>query len=193
MKKSIVAILKDTATGLGEVLTRMIEGDAAAGSNGLVGYSFKDKDGNVILPQLNEEGAIVVAQDAGTTLRAVGKLLEGSQAQDTQAKVIGIALSVDPANAIMYTKQNFMASCYAEVEYEMQLIVDEGLGGEAITSLGYGLTSDVNANVKGALMIDKFEVPAGATTAELRLMATPYENGNQLDDIRAWMSVNEIA
>ena len=53
-------IIKDSATGAGEALISRIEGEAAAAQEGLIGFSFKDSSGNVVLPTLTPAGAISV-------------------------------------------------------------------------------------------------------------------------------------
>lgn len=56
-------ILADSVTGEGEAAISRIEGEAAASIAGLIGFSFKDSSGNVVLPQLTDDGKISVTFD----------------------------------------------------------------------------------------------------------------------------------
>ena len=53
-------ILADGTTGEGEAAISRIEGEASAAIAGLIGFSFKDNSGNVILPQLSSDGRLPV-------------------------------------------------------------------------------------------------------------------------------------
>lgn len=62
-------VLENAATGVGEVLHMVTEGAAPTAKQALIGFSFKDSAGNVVLPQLTSEGKIAVDfEGAGTSL-----------------------------------------------------------------------------------------------------------------------------
>ena len=63
-KEEVFNILADSATGEGEAAISRIEGEVAAAIAGLIGFAFKDSDGNVVLPQLTTDGKIPVSSDA---------------------------------------------------------------------------------------------------------------------------------
>lgn len=72
-------ILADDSTGAGEAAISRVEGEVAASKEGLIGFSFKDSSGNVILPQLNSSGAVIVDTQSGRTcLDANGEVAAGS-------------------------------------------------------------------------------------------------------------------
>lgn len=58
--REVFPILADSVTGAGEPAISRIEGEASAAIEGLIGFSFKDSSGNVILPQLTSEGKVPV-------------------------------------------------------------------------------------------------------------------------------------
>lgn len=76
--REVFPILRDDSTGAGEEPVSRIEGEAAAGKEGLIGFSFKDSSGNVVLPQLNAAGKILVDVDGGIAYKAKGELAAGS-------------------------------------------------------------------------------------------------------------------
>jgi len=83
--RELFTVVEDDSTGEGVKLPARIEGDASAAKNGLIGYSFKDSSGNVILPQLTVSGA--VKTDPGA---ANQKLFNGA----TIPAVINVATDV---------------------------------------------------------------------------------------------------
>src|SRR5579864_3232904 len=65
--------LEDASTGAGVPLTKSVEGDAASGKVGSVGFAYKDSNGNIVLPQLNDRGQLpVTLETAGTRSRMHG-------------------------------------------------------------------------------------------------------------------------
>lgn len=92
--------LKDAATGAGEAPISRIEGEAAAAQEGLIGFSFKDSSGNVILPQLDSSGRILVQTQAeGTKYFADGQSVSGStSAFQEVAAITTLGTSADHNN-----------------------------------------------------------------------------------------------
>ena len=56
-------VLEDATTKEGVALHKSENGDASAGKTGLTAWTFKDASGNLVHPQLNSEGAIVVTSE----------------------------------------------------------------------------------------------------------------------------------
>lgn len=56
-------MLEDATTKVGEALHKSQNGDASAGKVGLTAWVFKDASGNLVHPQLNSEGAVVVTSE----------------------------------------------------------------------------------------------------------------------------------
>lgn len=192
-KRSVLAIIMNKVTGKGELLTRILEGDVLNNTvNALAAAVFKDHEGNAIFPTLNPDGTLPVSSDAGKPFASSEVFEVVSQTKDTEAKACSVALDVDADEALTYTRPDFKITSYAEHRVRLELIVDEGLGGEAITVLGYGATADAFINDKQRIVNNFATVPAAATTAELRLMAIPYEDGNQADDLDCSISINKL-
>ena len=63
-KEEIFNILGNSSTGEGQFAVSRIEGEVAAAIRGLVGFAFKDSNGNVVLPQLTTDGKLPVSSDA---------------------------------------------------------------------------------------------------------------------------------
>lgn len=193
MKRSVLATLKDVSTGVGLILDRILEGDVLNNTkNAIAAFAFKDHEGNAVFPALAPNGAIPVTSQVGTPFAKSVQWLVASQTQNTEATALNIPLDVDADEDVRYSNPDFKASSFSEAKIVMRLIVDAGLGTEEITELGYGLTSDVMNNDKQRIVNNFVDVPAGATTAALQLRVTPYESGNQADDILLSASINKI-
>lgn len=69
--EEVFKITQDSVTGAGEAPIAREEGEAGAGQGGLIGFSFKDSSGNVVLPALTAAGKLPVdtAAAAGTVIR----------------------------------------------------------------------------------------------------------------------------
>lgn len=65
--------------GAGAAPKKMQEGDSPTTANGLIGFSFKDSSGNVVLPTLDASGRVPVTPEApGVCYYANGELAAGS-------------------------------------------------------------------------------------------------------------------
>lgn len=116
-------ILADSATGSGEAAISRIEGEASASIAGLIGFSFKDSSGNVVLPQLDPSGRLPVTDIAGICHNAHGELAVGSA---TLAKVTGAEITLDAAKT--YTHISATGTCLRSSLFEVVHIDDEGVG-----------------------------------------------------------------
>lgn len=163
----------------------IVEGDASAAKEGLLGFSFKDASGNAVLPQLNNEGAIVVSQDGGTTLRNYGELLEGAQTKDVESQVAEIDLTA----AKLYSKISFFGAGTRLAKLRMAYVDDAG-GTPAETTLGVAILGAGETNVKWDLNVDLLDTTGGTGDQKLRVYATPLEN--KLSDLFVSVSANEI-
>lgn len=77
--RELFPILDDDGAGVAP--KKMVEGDDPTDANGLIGFSFKDSDGDVVLPQLTTSGQIPVSvASPGTRKKARGELAAGSLA-----------------------------------------------------------------------------------------------------------------
>jgi hypothetical protein len=116
-------ILADSSTGAGEAAISRIEGEASSAIAGMIGFSFKDSSGNVILPQLAADGSVpVTTTPPGTCLNEHGELAAGS---GTLAKVTGAELTL--AAGEVYTNISVTGSCLRPSLFEVVHIDDEGV------------------------------------------------------------------
>lgn len=72
----LFATTEDRVNKVGIPLAATIEGQTPVAQQGLIAFGFKDANGNVILPQLNSRGQILVASDTapGQRSRAHGRV-----------------------------------------------------------------------------------------------------------------------
>lgn len=180
--------LENIDTEVGEVLSRLNEGDSPIAldlvtkKNGLIGFSFKDVNGNVVLPTLNADGSIPVELDAGTTLRARGSDVDGD---DTVKMVLAtIPLTANKT----YTKLSAQGSCFRDTEFEIVLIDDVGVT-DTETILDEFLTGPGQFTTKSGLTIDEFNTNGFTGTINLVVRAI---NLNKASKTMASISVNEI-
>ena len=90
--REVFTILEDDVTQEGVKLPARQEGDASASKNGLIGYSFKDSDGNLILPQLDIAGSLPVTLDAGTCISGTAKV---TSTPGSDVDVVTLALTLE--------------------------------------------------------------------------------------------------
>lgn len=181
-------ILEDIETEIGAVLHKINEGDSPRNiaddtdKNGLIGFSFKDSDGNVVLPTLTPDGAIVVSQDAGQTIRGRGQDDDGDKA----AKMTLVTLSLEADK--VYNKISAQGSCFRDTEFEIVLIDDVG-GAGTETILDQFLTGPGQFTTKSGLTVDEFNTNGFTGTINLVLRAI---NLNRESKTIGSMSVNKI-
>jgi len=181
-------ILENIENEKGEVVHRLNEGDRPVADdlttkkNGLIGFSFKDKDGRVVLPQLNNEGAITVSFDAGTTIRGRGADVDGDKA----AKMVLVDLTLTADRT--YSKLSAQGSCFRDTEFEVVLI-DDSAGSPVETLLEEFLTGPGQFTTKSGLEIDEFNTTGFSGVVKLQLRAI---NLNRESKTIGSMSVNEI-
>jgi len=121
--KSLFNTLKNQTTDESHALGMFTEGvnyAAAAFKEAMVAFAFKDSSGNVVLPQLNDEGAIVVSEDAGTKLADFGE-----HAGDKAA-------FQDICTLVLTLEQNYSKICGTisssrQTEWELVAIDDVGV------------------------------------------------------------------
>lgn len=162
-------ILEDDATGAGQAPTARIEGEVAAGKEGLIGFSFKDSSGNVVLPQLTADGKLPVDTEAtnANCLNDAGEDAAGS-ASLVEIASITLVASKDVFNI------GFMGSCLREALFQIVQVNDatETVLGEFIVGPGMYTHSD---------QLHCLEFSAGATgTQALKLKAKNFDKLSSL-------------
>lgn len=108
-------ILADSTTGEGEAAISRIEGEAAASIAGLIGFSFKDSSGNVVLPQLTDDGKIpVTSDDPGVHID--GHATVTPAGLDTQTTVITLTLVAEKDYSLKFLSAANTFTTFWEIE-----------------------------------------------------------------------------
>ena len=170
----------------GEVLSSRQEGSTPTGKNGAIGFAFKDNAGNLVLPQLNPEGALTVTFDAGTTLRANALWAEGSQTKNQFDDALILPLTAEKT----YTSLSVSGSGTRTGIFEVYRRDDAGQPGETDTLLGGFLVGAGNYNGKLELKQDIFNTIGGTGTQQLVIKFNPIDKES---DVYIQASVNEVS
>lgn len=110
----------EDGTGAGAALSKAEAGDAAAGKVGAVGFAFRDSSGNLVLPQLDSEGRVIVSFDgAGVPKKASGLVAAG---QATLLAITGAELTLTASKN--HTKISLQVSSFREAYFELQQVND---------------------------------------------------------------------
>ena len=173
----------ETDSEVGAVLKRRQEGQAALLQNGSIGFSFKDKDNNVILPKLNDEGAIVVSGDPGTCKSDFGNDTDGDK--NNKMVLCQIPLTVDT----IYNKPGAIGSCFRDTEFEIVLIEDVGVT-DVETVLGEFLCGPGQFTTPYSPRCEAIDTSGLTGVIELQLRAI---NINKESKTSGQLSVNEIS
>lgn len=197
-EREVFPNLENAETQVGEVLhliklgDRILKDDLTTLKHGQLAFTFQDEDGRVTMPVLNEEGAMKVTLDFGTTKRAKGFSTDGIKATfdgageiDNHIVIAEMSLQAD----YTYTKLSAIGSCFRNTEYRIQLVNDEGGVGESITDLGDFLTGPGQFSTSYAHVIDEFKTTGFTGVIKLRVVAA---NLDRTSRISASISCNEI-
>lgn len=153
-------ILEDSATGAGEVLHKVVEGSAPGAKNSLIGFSFKDSAGNVVLPQLTSEGKIAVDfEGAGVSVSASSEGEIGGALTETVVCEVALVASKT------YGKLHGNVACFKEAIFYLYQVDDV-----TETIIGHALVGPGQYTFK--IDLGQKEIVAGATgTQQLSLRA----------------------
>jgi hypothetical protein len=184
--REVFNVLEGELDKLGYALTKSNEGDSPANKDGMTAFAFKDTDGNLVLPQLNPEGALPVTLDAGTTKRARGKVLAGGVTLNTRTLVASIPLTAEK----IYNKLSAIVTCSRFTSWEVVYVDDDG-GTPTEEILLDGLTGAGAYTAKLGLEIDQFDTIGGTGNQVIKVYAKIEDN--KTSDLMASVSVNEIA
>lgn len=156
------------ASGTAEAIDKVESGDAPGTKNGLIGFSFKDSSGNLVLPQLTAGGAVMVdsGASAGTPLHARGANLTGSL---TVVTIATLTLAVDE----IYDSIEAVGSCLRETLFQVIQLDDatETILGEFLVGAG---------QYSFHFNMDCIRITAGSTGTQSLLL-----KANNLDKISA--------
>lgn len=179
--KEAFATLED-GSGNGVALREVQAGDSSAAKNGLIGFSFKDASGNVILPSLDSNGAVPVSFMDKTKKYAKGELAAGSL---TSVLVTGAVLTLTVGKK--YTNLCLSVSCRSDSLFQL-VHIDDSAGtpvstvkAECIVGAG-----QYSFNMK----LDDFLLDTTGGTGVV-LLEVQAKNFEKLNDLRCAFSVQE--
>lgn len=179
--KSLFSILlsqsSDEAKPLGE-FTEGVNYAGATNKEGLVGFSFKDSSGDVILPQLNDEGALPVTQDSGTQIDGFGENAGNKVAFED---LVTLVLTLENS----YNKLCGTISASRQTEWEIVHIDDVGVT-DTETLLGKFVTHSAPFHFE---CLPKFDTVGGTGVQNLVLRA---QNQDAVTPMYGTMCVNEL-
>lgn len=171
--------------GAGAAPTKKNEGDAAAGSNGSVGFAFKDASGNVVLPTLTADGKLPVSSDAtGVCYYANGELAAGSL---TLADITNAVATLVLEKS--YSKIGAFASCLQASLFQI-VHVDDAAGTPVETVLGEFIVGPGQYSFQAALECFILSTVGNTGTQELKLKG---QNFRKLSSLRGSVSALEAA
>jgi hypothetical protein len=169
--------LENASTQAGEALAARQEGQVAASQNGAIGFSFKDVDGNVILPQLNSRGQVPVTSDiSGDNLYARGSNAAGS------ATVVTIA-TIALVTSKKYQGIELVANCHRDAVFQ---VVHNDNGSETILVDAFCGPGSLSVNVN----LEKIEFTAGASGTQ-QLLVKAF-NINALSTLSATVATLQL-
>ena len=184
--REVFNILADSSTGAGEAAIARVEGEAAAGINGLIGFSFKSSTGNVILPQLTSTGAIVVQTEgqAGTALNSRG-LLTGTA---TLAAVTDLTLT----GTKVYGRISAVVCCLREALFQI-VHIDDSAGTPVETILEEMIVGAGQYSFQASLPDLELDTTGGTGVILLELRAKNFTGApSALSDLRGTISCIEL-
>lgn len=172
--REVFPILADDGTGAGEPAISRIEGEPAAAKEGLIGFSFKDSSGNVILPQLTADGKLPVDTEgvAGTCYSAAGEVAAGSSTLTDVATITG-------ALAKTYSKFGVICSSKRSSLWQLQYVDDAG-GTPATTVLAEFVTGPGQMTVCCEISCLIQSTASGTGTQEFKLQAKNFHIDSSL-------------
>lgn len=176
----------DNGSGAGLAPHSRVEGDAAAAQRGLIGFSFKDSNGDLVLPQLTADGRISVStQSPGSCVYARGELAAPAAA-NTLEVVTGAEITLT-ANKT-YKNIGILVSSFVASHFVVEHIDDEGGVGTVTKLADFNLGPGDNSE---SVELSCLEFTAGATGVQkLRVRVEQLET---LACARATISALELA
>ncbi len=172
--EEVFKITADSITGAGIAPISRVEGDAAAAQAGLIGFSFKDSSGNVVLPSLTASGALPVDTSgvAGTCLKAAGENA-GSLTEVTLATITGQL-------AKSYSQIELIASCLRTTRFRVVHVDDVGVG-DTETELYSGLVGAGQFTICCVLKCGIVDTSGGTGTQEFRALGQNLYRASTMD------------
>lgn len=184
--REVFPILQDAGTGAGEAPISRIEGEAAAGQEGLIGFAFKDSSGNVVLPSLTADGKIPVDTEASA---GVCKYDYGENAGSLTAVDIATLDETQISLAKEYMKFEFAVSSYRPTLWEI-VHIDDANGTPSETVLYSWVTGPGNFHECCKINCLHLDTTGGTGDQQIVLRGT---NSFHASCMRGLLAVFELA
>jgi hypothetical protein len=168
----------EDGSGNGVAIRQKAEGDAPSTDNGLMGFSFKDSSGNLVLPQLNASGQLPVTPGAAGTPIS-GSAVATPVSLNTDTDVVVIALTASET----YECSMAMGSSFQPVEWNL-VHNDNGTPNELARFVTGPGSFAHNVDFKNIAF-----TAGAAGTQELKLIGSQKRGG--LSDMHGTVSVLE--
>ena len=170
--------LADDATGAGEPLISRVEGEASAGKEGSIAFSYKDQSDNVVLPQLTAAGRVPVdVEPDGIPIDDFGTATPAGLNTDTT--VATITLTVDETYDVSW----FLISSFHDCIWKLKITDDVTVTEKEIGATGAGFFTHSSTP-------KCWEVAAGSSgTQTIELVAQQLRG--PLSDIRGGLCVHQ--
>lgn len=179
--QELFRILRDEGTSAGVAPLSRVEGNAGPGKAGLIGFSFKDHNDDVILPQLDTEGRLPVTfEGAGVEYYDYDKDDAGNTSETDLAEVT-ILLSKNYSNVWAY------GTCNRPTNFVMYY-VDDADGTPALTEIGFFIVGSGQFSFELPLKNYTLDTSGGTGTQKFKLT---YENQSNASAVRGAISALE--
>lgn len=183
--QSIFKVLLDL-TGDAFALSKVVLGQAITGAlNGLLAFGFRDSSGNATMPQLNDEGALPVTLDAGTTI-----VIQATKKTQSEMETAGQGVRVEFGRVSLQADRTYTCPsmfCSATRWTLFELVKIEDVGGTPVEELiGFATLEAGQTNIEFKLEKDKFSTDATVNTKDLVMYAT-HRDGKASD---TWMKAS---
>ncbi len=173
----------ENGTGVGQPQVAKAEGDAPSTDNGVMGFSYVDSSGNLVLPQLDASGNIkVVTGDAGGTCINGRGTAGGSL---TAVDIVTLTLALTKT----YRGLELSASSLGSSLWTIVAIDDVG-GTPAETEIWRAVRGPGDYGIDIKFDCAEFSTAGGTGTQNLVLRA--LNTKNPLSDFHAYMGIKEF-
>lgn len=168
--------LEDRVTKAGVAAAASTEGQTPAAQTGAIGFSFKDSAGNLILPQLDAQGRLLVSiEGQGTRLRAHGDVAGILPAYVSPGVYTGMQIVAQIALTAAKTIGDFAGKVSARKGAYFQLVYSDGGGTSIILDDTIVDSGQYTAPLGMGPTQDTFAIPATASAPKLSILGGNFE------------------
>jgi len=182
-KREVFTIVEDDLTGEGVKLPARQEGDSPSLKNGVIGFSFKDSAGNLVLPQLDSSGRLPTTPIAGACKYGYAKATPAGLGSDTALGEVTGAL------AKKYNEFEVSLSCMFPTSWEL-VYIDDAAGTPVETVLWSRVTGPGDYGVE--VQFECIEVDTTGGTGVQKFQVRGAQLTGAVSDMRGYIGVREV-